>query len=88
MSVQEIIDFIEQLGKIIDYIERIGEEYELRYGTPNYVKIPLWIFNALRVTKKMLCAYTGDDDVEVKKIAGLTVCPTLSIEKIEEIEVF
>lgn len=78
MSVQEIID----------HIERLGEEYELRYGTPNYVKIPLWMFNALQAARKILCPYIGNDDVVLEKIAGLTVCPTVSIEKIEEIEAF
>lgn len=79
MSVQEIIDYIEQLGK----------EYVLKHGiSPNYVKIPMYVYYAFEAVKKMICAYVGDDDVEVKKVAGLTVCPTVSIEKIEEIEVF
>lgn len=79
MSVQEIID----------YIERLGEEYELRYGTsPNYVKIPMYVYYAFEAVKKMICAYAGDNDSEVKKVAGLAVCPTISITSIEQIEVF
>ena len=63
------------------------KEYAVKYNErPHYVKLPVNTYRSLRISSFI---YTNPLDVPtVEMIMGLIVCPTQSIKKIEEIEVF
>lgn len=70
-------------NKIYDYINKYMQN-------PNYIKVPLWIYECMKVTmRKMQTNYIRIDYTdELIKYRGLIICPTISIEKPDEIEVF
>lgn len=53
----------------------------LFHEQPNYIKMPIWVYR--RMTKK-----TVFSKYDNSLICGLIVCPTYSIQSIDEIEVF
>lgn len=69
--------------KIYDYIEKYMQN-------PNYIKVPLWIYECMK--SAMIRLQTNfiriDYEDELIKYRGLVICPTISIEYPDEIEVF
>ena len=78
----------------IEYLElqcivnnRIHEYVAKYHNYPKYIKLPLWIFECLKQT---MCEVDLKIDYKTEEFTffNLKVCETISIEKVEEIEVF
>lgn len=78
----------------IEYLElhcivnnRIHDYVSKYYSYPKYIKLPLWIFECLKQT---MCEVDLKIDYKTGEFTffNLKVCETVSIEKVEEIEVF
>ena len=78
----------------IEYLElqcivnnRIHDYISKYHNYPKYIKLPLWIFECLKQT---MCEVDLKIDYKTGEITffNLKVCETVSIEKLEEIEVF
>jgi hypothetical protein len=67
-------------NRIHDYVSKY-------HSYPKYIKLPLWIFDGL---KEIMCEIDLKMDYKTEEFTffNLKVCETVSIEKIEEIEVF
>ena len=80
---------IDELYKLID---RKACEFYGRYGgRPKYIKIPEWVYNALRGHSEFGLAFRPVGNGfrnEPETLFGYIVCETVSIEQIEDIEVF
>lgn len=75
----EIILSVNELkNELFKKVKRLKCEYTVMYGYPNYVKIPQWIY------KSLLNFYEDKPTT----LLGLIICPTISINTIDEIEVF
>ena len=63
-------------------------DYIYKYHThPKYMKIPLWIFHCLQQNMIQL-GMKIDYETGNFKYNGLILCETITINKVEEIEVF
>lgn len=80
-------DSVEYLELLCIVNNRIPGYISKYHNYPKYIKIPLWIFECLKQTT---CEV--DFKIDYKKeeftLFNLKVCETVSIEKVEEIEVF
>lgn len=64
-------------------------EYINKYlSKPKYVKIPLWVFDVLKRRIKEISTFYIDYQTERFTYKNLIICETITIEKVEEIEVF
>lgn len=64
-------------------------EYVNKYNKyPKYVKIPLWISHCMKKNMKEIEHYNLDYNTELLMYRDLIVCETITISKLEEIEVF
>ena len=68
-------------NKICEYLNKYLRE-------PKYIKIPLWVFDILKRRMKDISTFYIDYQTERFTYKGFIICETISIEKIEEIEVF
>ena len=76
-------------------IRHLRIEYLYKYHTePQFVKIPVWLYNLfVNDYESRISEYPPPDlrgcplERKVAKLRGLTVCPTISISGITEIEV-
>lgn len=80
---------LNELYKIVD--TKTDEFYKLYHVPAKYIKIPTWVYKALSYSALGLRARPvgnglGKDKIET--IFGYIVCPTPSIERVEDIEVF
>lgn len=79
---------IDEFYKLID---RKALEFAERYGgRPKYIKIPEWVYNALRRYEFGLAFRPVGNGFknEPETLFGYIVCPTVSIESVDDIEVF
>lgn len=82
-----IKDEIEETELIVIINNKI-HDYLYKYHTmPKYLKIPYWIFNCLKRNIGQIKLIL-DYKTEQFKYMDLIICETISIEKVEEIEVF
>ena len=73
------------------FIKSLIVEYKFKYHTsPHFVKIPLWLFSEInKEAQRFRETFDLIDDFPSRNfLLGLTPCPTVSIDKIEQIEVF
>lgn len=75
----EIKEIIED--KIVAYIYKFNQE-------PKYIKMPLGLVVYLKEEMQKIVNFKIDYIDGLIKYRGLIVCETISIEKIEDIEVF
>lgn len=68
-------------NKIYNFIDKYGKY-------PKYLKIPLWISNCMKQAMKDMEHFNLDYNTEMLLYRDLVVCETISITKLEEIEVF
>lgn len=60
-----------------------------KYGKcPKYLKLPLWISERMKREMKKITSYNLDYDTGLLQYRNLIICETISITKLEEIEVF
>ena len=74
----------QELQSIYYVIEQKVDEYRKKYGQPEFIKIPSWMYSEIIMSAN----YTMLFDRKHGKLFGLTVCPTNSIQQFDEIEVF
>lgn len=67
--------------KICEYLDKYLRE-------PKYIKMPLWVFDMLKRRMKDIATFYIDYQTERFTYKGLIICETITIEKVEEIEVF
>ena len=67
--------------KICEYLDKYLRE-------PKYIKMPLWVVENLKRNMKNISTFSIDYQTERFTYKGFIVCETISIERIEEIEVF
>ena len=77
----EKIDIIVK-NKIYDFCKKYNDK-------PNFIKIPFWAYEGLKIYMKQLTTYSviKDDDQPIT-YRNLLLCPTTSIYELDEIEVF
>lgn len=82
-----IKDSIEHLELHCIVNNRIHDYVSKYHSYPKYIKLPLWIFDCLKQT---MCEVDLKIDYKTGEFTffNLKVCETVSIEKVEEIEVF
>ena len=70
-------------NKIVSYIEKYLQ-------SPNFLKVPYWVYESMKKKFAMLMTRNIRIDYqrEVVTYKGLVICPTISIEMLDEIEVF
>lgn len=79
---------VDDLYKLID---RKAYEFSERYKRkPRYIKIPEWVYEAVdRYEFGFWCRPIGNGFInQPQTLFGYIVCPTVSIEQIDDIEVF
>lgn len=79
-------EYQELKNSVIKVVNTGKRKYIDKYGIPRYVKLPYWIYRKLSVTELMYNEVCEQFSPEM--LLGLIVCPTYSIENIEDIEVF
>lgn len=67
--------------KINDFVNKYNKY-------PKYVKIPLWISCCMKLNMGSIEHYNLGYNTELLMYRDLIVCETITIDKIEEIEVF
>lgn len=78
-----------EIPKIIIMINNMKVDYYRKYDTPaKYIKIPLWLFQSLKQYMGELTTMKIDYETGNIRFMDLIICETVSIEKLEEIEVF
>lgn len=84
ITTKDIIEYLE-LQNIVN--NRIHDYISKYYDYPKYIKLPSWIFDCLKQT---MCELDLKIDYQTGEFIffNLKVCETVSIEKMEEIEVF
>lgn len=77
---------------IIEVIQTLRTDFEYRYNEePRFVKVPLWIFRKLKDYAQELLTnfnYEELDEKEDFRIFNLLICPTITIQRLDEMEVF
>ena len=78
--------------KIMSFIFELCNKYEEKYREPpKYIKMPDWVCYYLELELQKNIGFPkrieGKGDT-IKTILGMTVCPTKSIIKIKDMEVF
>lgn len=83
-TIKDSIEYLE-LQCIVN--NRIHDYVSKYHNYPKYIKLPLWIFDGLKQT---MCELDLKIDYQTGEFTffNLKVCETVSIEKMEEIEVF
>lgn len=81
-----------EIDMIITSINCLIDNFYNRYNErPRYVKMPLWIKNELIEYSKAILTnfnYKEFDEKEEFKILDLKICETITINRLDEIEVF
>ena len=82
------------MGEFI-LIENIIEDKTVNYikkhlESPNFLKVPLWVYENMKIERVKLTTKNIRIDYQKELVTyrGLVICPTISIEYIDEIEVF
>lgn len=77
------------ISEVDKIIKNQINEYVNKYNKyPKYVKIPLWISRCMKKNMKEIEHYNLDYNTELLMYRDLIVCETITISKLEEIEVF
>lgn len=85
---------MEDADIIIRSIECLINSFMHRYNErPRYIKVPIWVLTELRnYAKTMMTNFNYNvEDLEQKEeftIFGLKVCETITIQRLDEMEVF
>lgn len=79
--------------EILMYIQSLANDFFNTYHIkPSYIKAPLWVRRALRVyANKVVANFNPSKEVkngEEFKLFGMKLLGTVSIDKVENIEVF
>ena len=78
--------------EILRSIYTLIEDFEKRYNErPRYIKVPLWVKNSLIEYSKMLLTNFNYKELEEKEefiVFDLKVCETITIQTLNEMEVF
>ncbi len=78
-SLEDIEAIIE--SKIHNFVDRYNKY-------PKYLKLPLWISNAMKQKMKDIQHLNLDYNLEALLYKDLVICETITISQLEEIEVF
>lgn len=77
------------ISEVDKIIKNQINEYVNKYNKyPKYVKIPLWISHYMKKNMKEIEHYNLDYNTELLMYRDLIVCETITISKLEEMEVF
>ena len=77
------------IAELNDLIVNKQTNYILNFGKyPNYIKLPLAVYNGLIMVAKMRLTNDFFFDNDIVRYKKMILCPTVSIETIDEIEVF
>ena len=68
-------------NKIFNFIYKYSQN-------PKYLKLPLWISECMKREIGKIVSYNIDYDTGLLQYRNLIICETISITKLEEIEVF
>ena len=83
----ESLDIEQTRGIVVRKVNDAKQKYINKYhGVPNFVKLPVRVYDRLRFSNLIYTEVCLDYQPEM--LMGLRVCPTFSIEDIDEIEVF
>lgn len=78
--------------EIIESIKLLINDFQRRYNEkPNYIKMPLWVKIKLKEYCKSMVTSFNYEDIEEKedfRIFNLLICETITIQRLEEMEVF
>lgn len=77
--------------KLIDIVSDLKwKYYELYNQEPRFIKVPIWVYVLLRHYTMQLIGYSEiiEESETIPTYMGLKICDTISIDKIEDIEVF
>lgn len=75
------------LDELITLIQNLKWAYFEKYHLePKYIKIPMWLYTVLESHYKYTVAYNSNDNFST--YLGFIVCPTYSIDCINQIELF
>lgn len=89
MNKKEIIENEIYIPEIIVVIQNKVHDYYMKYHTePKYVKMPLWLVQGVKQRMAEIETLNIEYNTGLIKWFNLCVCDTVSIETIEEIEVF
>ena len=71
-------------------LEKEFEYMEKYHKSPNYLKVPLFVYEIMKEQYRELLTSNLSTNYknEVETFRGMILCPTVSIERVEEIEVF
>lgn len=78
---------------IIEAIQTLKTDFQHRYNEePRFVKVPLWVKIKLRDYVQELLTNFNYKELDEKKedfrIFNLLICPTITIQRLDEMEVF
>ena len=78
--------------EIIETIKVLINDFQRKYNeNPNYIKMPLWVKIKLREYCQNLLTSFNYEDIEEKedfRIFNLLICETITIQRLDEMEVF
>lgn len=74
------------LDDLMNWVQDLKRNYWLKYHKePKYIKMPVWLFIALRGNQRQLIGFNDD---KIATYMGFIVCETYSIDQIYQIELF
>lgn len=79
-------EYFETASAIRKTVNDKKAEYIKKFGLPNYIKIPSHLYRKMKAASMIY-----EESCQIfhpEMLMGLIVCPTESIEEIDEIEVF
>jgi hypothetical protein len=81
-------------NEILRNIECLITGFQHRYDErPRYIKVPIWVLITLKDYAKELLTNFNYKELELEEnedftVYGLKVCPTITIQRLDEMEVF
>lgn len=83
---------IEEADIILRHIECLITGFQHKYDErPRYIKAPIWVLIKLKEYAQELLTNFNYNNLEEKEdftVYGLKICPTITIKRLDEIEVF
>lgn len=78
--------------EIIETIKVLINDFQHKYNEkPNFIKMPLWVKTKLRKYCQSMLMCFNYEDIEEKedfRIFNLLICETITIQRLNEMEVF
>ena len=79
------------ISELIDIVANLKWSYYIKYHQePRFIKLPIWVYTILKEYAHLIIGFyeIEKEGQTISIYMGMQICDTISIEDIEDIEVF